>query len=133
MAWFWYFLVRVSFLSSLCSVALVFCECHFVLCYNDSLLSNNGTNKILQEYEEALGQKINKDKTTMFFSKNKRNEVQEQIRESPLKFKQSILRTSFLIEKSKKLNLSGDQVEDNMENLKNKSKYEIKYIFIRGG
>ena len=87
MAWFWYFLVRVSFLSSLCSVALVFCECHFVLCCNDSLLSNNGTNKILQEYEEALGQRINKDKTTMFFSENKRNEVQEQIEESLLNFK----------------------------------------------
>ena len=65
----------------------------------------------------------------MFFSKNKRNEVQEQIRESPLKFKQSILRTSFLIEKSKKLNLSGDQVEDNMENIKNKSKYGKKIYF----
>ena len=67
-----------------------------------------------------MGQKINKDKTAMFFSKYKRNEVQEKIGESFLKFKRSILRTSFLIEKSKKLNLSGDQVEDNMENQKKK-------------
>ena len=65
-----------------------------------------------------MGQKINKNKTAMFFSKNKRNEVQEQIGESFLKFKRSILRTSFLIEKSKKLNLSGDQVEHNTKNIK---------------
>ena len=70
-----------------------------------------------------MSQKINKNKTAMFFSKNKRNEVQEQIGESLPKFKRSILRTSFLIEKSKKLNLSGDQVEDNTKNIKNKSKY----------
>ena len=80
-----------------------------------------------------MGQKINKNKTTMFFSKNKRNEVQEQIGESFLKFKRSILRTSFLIEKSKKLNLSGDQVEDNMENINNKSKYGKKICFHMGG
>ena len=69
----------------------------------------------------------------MFFSKNKWNEVQEQIGESLLKFKWSILRTSFLIEKSKKLNLSGDQEEDNMENIKNKSKYGRKIYFHMGG
>ena len=97
-------------------------------------MSNNGTNKILQECEEALGQKINEDKTAMFFSKYKRNEVQEKIGESFLKFKRSILRTSFLIEKSKKLNLSGDQVEDNMENKKKKNlSLERKFVFIQAG
>ena len=77
-----------------------------------------------------MGQKINKDKTAMFFSKYKRNEVQEKIGESLLKFKQSILRTSFLIEKSKKLNLLRDQVEDNMG--KKKSKFGKKNCFHTG-
>ena len=78
-----------------------------------------------------MSQKINKDKTAMFFSKYKRNEVQEKIGESFLKFKRSILRTSFLIEKSKKLNLLRDQVEDNMG--KKKSKFGKKICFHTGG
>ena len=36
--------------------------------------------KILAEYEEVLGQKINKQKTSLFFSKSTKADVKEEIK-----------------------------------------------------
>ena len=36
--------------------------------------------KVLEDYEGELGQKLNKEKTSFFFSKNTLREVQEQIK-----------------------------------------------------
>ena len=37
--------------------------------------------KVLEDYEGESGQKLNKDKTSLFFSKNTKREVQEQIKQ----------------------------------------------------
>ena len=36
--------------------------------------------KVLMDYEGDSGQKLNKEKTSLFFSKNTRREVQEQVK-----------------------------------------------------
>ena len=37
--------------------------------------------KVLEDYEGELGQKLNKEKTSLLFSKNTLREVQEQIKQ----------------------------------------------------
>ena len=53
--------------------SLVFCKANMTECSNIW--------KILQDFEMALGQKMNKDKTSLFFSKNTPTETQESIKE----------------------------------------------------
>ena len=36
--------------------------------------------KVLEDYEAELGQKLNKEKTSLFFSKNIKREVQDQVK-----------------------------------------------------
>ena len=37
--------------------------------------------KVLADYEEESGQKLNKEKTSLFFSRNTNREIQEEIKE----------------------------------------------------
>ena len=37
--------------------------------------------KVLKDYEEAFGQKLNKEKTFLFFSKNTKRDTQEGIKD----------------------------------------------------
>ena len=37
--------------------------------------------KVLADYEEESGQKLNKEKTSLFFSRNTSREIQEEIKE----------------------------------------------------
>lgn len=36
--------------------------------------------KVLEDYEAESGQKLNKEKTSLFFSKNTKREVQDQVK-----------------------------------------------------
>ena len=40
----------------------------------------NRVSKVLKEYEEALGRKLNKDKTSLFFSRNTEREIKDGIK-----------------------------------------------------
>lgn len=37
-------------------------------------------NKVLEDYERELGQKLNKNKTSLFFNKNTSREIQDQVK-----------------------------------------------------
>lgn len=37
--------------------------------------------KVLEDYKNDLGQKLNKEKNSLFFSKNTKREVQEEVKE----------------------------------------------------
>ena len=36
--------------------------------------------KVLEDYERVLGQKLNKDKTSLYFSKNMGGDIQDQVK-----------------------------------------------------
>ena len=47
-----------------------------------SVREGNWVLKVLDDYERELGQKLNREKTLLFFSKNTRREIQEEIKNS---------------------------------------------------
>ena len=58
---------------------LIFCRWSLLFCKANSQECGNVL-KILEEYEEMLGQKINKEKTSLFFSKSTKDDMKEEIK-----------------------------------------------------
>ena len=59
--------------------SLIFCRWSLLFCKANSQECGNVL-KILEEYEEMLGQKINKEKTSLFFSKSTKDDMKEEIK-----------------------------------------------------
>lgn len=55
---------------------LLFAYDNIIFC-RASMEESNRVIKVLTDYERDLGQKLNKEKTSLFFSKNMKREVQE--------------------------------------------------------
>ena len=72
--------------------------------------------KILEDYEMELGQKLNKDKTSLFFNKNTSKEVQDRVKRmfeaQIIQYHEKYLRLPLLVGRCKKkaFNRIKDQV-----------------------
>ena len=59
---------------------LLFEDNSIIFCRSTMEEGNRGI-KVLKDYEEAFGQKLNKEKTFLFFSKNTKRDTQEGIKD----------------------------------------------------
>lgn len=59
---------------------LLFTDDSIIFC-KASIEENSRVIKILTDYERDSGQKLNREKASLFFSKNKKGEVQERVKD----------------------------------------------------
>ena len=60
-----------------------------IIFYRASVLECDRVLKVLEDYERVSGQKLNKDKTSLYFSKNTGGHIQDQVKR---KFRAEIVR-----------------------------------------
>lgn len=51
-----------------------------IIFYRATVEEGSRVNKVLEDYERESGQKLNKDKTSLFFSRNTSREIQDQVK-----------------------------------------------------